>query len=149
MQSEPRHSGEMSHDSAQARAHRTGVDADARKTATGSPGSTKGDAPVLRPALDPAARTSRRMYEGLSASSAGLELGIAVAIGALFGRWLDGKLGTEPWMLLAFLAIGLVAGFRGVLRAVARADRAAQRSEAEDRAGQRAGQNEAKEHRRG
>ena len=148
MQSEPRHSGEMSHDSAQARAHRTGVDADALKTGSGPAGS--GDAaPVLRPALDPAARTSRRMYEGLSASSAGLELGIAVAIGALFGRWLDGKLGTEPWMLLAFLAIGLVAGFRGVLRAVARADRAARRSAAEDRAGQTAGENQAKERGRG
>lgn len=149
MQSEPRHSGEMSHDSAQARAHRTGVDADAPKSGSGSPGS--GAAPVLRPALDPAARTSRRMYEGLSASSAGLELGIAVAIGALFGRWLDGKLGTEPWMLLAFLAIGLVAGFRGVLRAVARADRAARRSEAEEdaRGAQRAGQREAKERGRG
>lgn len=65
------------------------------------------------------------MFEGLSASSAGLELGISVGLGALFGRWLDGELGTEPWMLLLFLAIGLVAGFRGVLRAVARADKAA------------------------
>jgi ATP synthase protein I len=64
------------------------------------------------------------MFDGLSASSAGLELGIAVLIGALFGHWLDGELGTAPWMLLVFLIIGLIAGFRGVLRAVARAERA-------------------------
>jgi F0F1-type ATP synthase assembly protein I len=84
-------------------------------------------APRLSPVLDPAARQTKRMYEGLSASSAGLELGIAVGLGALFGVWLDGKLGTEPWMMLVFLAVGFFAGFRGVLRAVARAERAALR----------------------
>jgi ATP synthase protein I len=67
------------------------------------------------------------MYDGLSASSAGLELGISVALGALFGGWLDGKLGTSPWMMLVFLLVGVVAGFRGLLRAVARADKAASR----------------------
>ena len=64
------------------------------------------------------------MYEGLSASAAGLELGISVGIGALFGGWLDGKLGTAPWLLIVFLILGVIAGFRGVLRAVARAERA-------------------------
>ena len=118
MQSRPRHSGEMSQDSAQGRAHRTAVGDNADDAA---PDRSQG------PVLDPAARQSRRMYEGLSASAAGLELGISVAIGALFGGWLDGKLGTAPWMLLVFLVIGLAAGFRGVLRAVARADRAARR----------------------
>lgn len=114
MLSAPDHSGEMSQNSEHAPVHRSGVDADA-------PGQPKAESPPI----DPAARSSRRMYDGLSASSAGLELGIAVAIGALFGRWLDVKLGTTPWMLLVFLVIGLVAGFRGVLRAVARADKAA------------------------
>lgn len=127
MQSGPRHSGEMSQDSARGPVHRTPVDTDAQ--ARRAVDTTSG--PGLRPALDPAARRSRGMYEGLSASSAGLELGIAVAIGALFGGWLDGKLGTQPWMLLVFLAVGLIAGFRGVLRAVARADRAAQRDQAD------------------
>ena len=118
MESGPSHSGEMSQDSERAAAHRSRVDADA---------STTNRRPEkLQPAIDQAARKSRGLYEGLSASSAGLELGIAVAIGALFGRYLDGKLGTEPWMLLVFLVIGLIAGFRGVLRAVARADKAAE-----------------------
>jgi ATP synthase protein I len=81
----------------------------------------------LSPAIDPAARQTKRLYDGLSASSAGLELGIAVGLGTMFGVWLDGKLGTEPWMMLVFLIVGLVAGFRGVLRSVARAERAAAR----------------------
>jgi ATP synthase protein I len=112
MQPEPRHSGDMSQDSAAGALHLSPV----------LPAS-----PVVPIAIDPAARTSKRLYEGLSESSAGLELGIAVGLGALFGSWLDGKLGTDPWMLLVFLLVGVIAGFRGLLRAVARADRAASR----------------------
>lgn len=75
----------------------------------------------------PAARDGRRAYEYLSNSSVGLELGISVILGMLFGYWLDRKLGTEPWMMLLFLVFGVVAGMRGVVRAVKRADRAAAR----------------------
>jgi ATP synthase protein I len=117
----------MSQDSRVGSGHRTAVHADAASTgakAAVPPGEAN---PPLRPALDTAARTSKKFYDGLNSSSAGLELGIAVGIGALFGRWLDSKLGTEPWMLLVFLVVGVIAGFRGVLRAVARADKAARR----------------------
>ena len=75
---------------------------------------------------DPASRRTRGMYNALSASSVGLELGVSVLIALLFGIWLDNQLGTEPWMMLVFLGFGFVAGFRGVLRAVRRADRAAE-----------------------
>ena len=71
------------------------------------------------------------MYQALSASSVGLELGISVLIGLLGGLWLDDRFGTEPWLMLACLVIGLIAGFRGVLRAVARADKAARAEAAE------------------
>jgi F0F1-type ATP synthase assembly protein I len=105
----------MSQDSERERVHRTAMaSGDVSADANGSHGS----------ALDPAARRSRRMYEGLSASAAGLELGLSVAIGALFGGWLDGKLGTAPWLMIVFLILGAIAGFRGLLRAVARAERA-------------------------
>jgi len=121
----------MSQESARGPQHRNAVPEDAtspeRSAAKDRSESPLHPAGQLRPAIDPAARSSRRMYDGLSASSAGLELGISVALGALFGRWLDSKLGTEPWLLLAFLVLGLIAGFRGVLRAVARADKAARR----------------------
>ena len=122
MPSGPSHSGEMSQDSERDRVHLTAVQADGLRPEVSLAGR-----PRLSPAIDPAARQTKRMYDGLSASSAGLELGIAVGLGALFGAWLDGKLGTEPWMMLVFLILGLIAGFRGVLRAVARAERAAAR----------------------
>jgi ATP synthase protein I len=80
---------------------------------------------------DPAARTGKRAYNALNASSVGLELGVAVAIGVVVGLYMDRWLGTEPWMMLLWLTLGVVAGFRGVFRAVARADRAAAEEEKE------------------
>ena len=100
MQTVPPHSGDLSQDSAGAGVHPKHV---ARPDAAG-----------------------KRFYNALSASSVGLELGIAVLIGLLGGMWLDGKWGSEPWAMLGGLVIGLIAGFRGVMRAVRRADRADQ-----------------------
>ena len=117
MPSVPVHSGEMSQNSERDPVHPKGVQADA-------PGPVTPASARLAPAIDPAARASRRMYEGLSASSVGLELGVAVVISLLFGMWLDSRLGTQPWLMLVFLCFGLVAGFRNVLRAVARAEKA-------------------------
>lgn len=74
---------------------------------------------------DPASRRTRGMYQALSASSVGLELGVSVLIGLLGGLWLDGKAGTDPWLMIAGVMLGLVAGFRGVLKAVERSDKAA------------------------
>src|SRR5262245_5202588 len=112
----PADSGDLSHDSGTSSPHRSAV--------------TR--APATMSSVSGAARNGRRFYQTLSASSVGLELGLSVVFGVLFGRWLDGKLGTTPWLMIAFLALGLVAGFRSVLRAVRRLDRAA---EAEDRHG--------------
>lgn len=95
--------GEMSQDSIAGRAHRNSV-----------PG-----------AADPAARAAKRAYRALDASSVGIELGLSVAIGLLIGFYMDKWLHTQPYLMLAWLGLGLVAGFRGVFRAVARADRAA------------------------
>ena len=99
------HSGEMSHDSLTPSVNRTNV-------------------PRSR-APDPAARNAKRAYNALNASAVGLELGLSVGIGLLVGYYMDKWLGTQPWLMLAWLLFGLVAGFRGVFRAVARADRAA------------------------
>jgi ATP synthase protein I len=82
--------------------------------------------------VDPAAQRSRRAFNQLSASSVGLELGVAVIVSLLFGMWLDRKAGTQPWLMLAFLVIGLIAGFRNVFRAFARANRAADAEADED-----------------
>lgn len=114
MQSVPSHSGDLSQDSSVSPAHPTLVSIAnfPRPAASGG-------------VVDPSARTAKRAYDALSASSVGLELGISVVLGVLFGVWLDGQLGTAPWMMLLFMVLGLVAGFRGALRAMRRADRQA------------------------
>jgi len=111
MQSAGSHSGDLSHEAAAEGAHRTAVTPAASAAA----------------AATPSAHGGKRFYNMLSASSVGLELGLSVVISVVFGIWLDGKLGTAPWMMLLWLCIGLAAGFRGVLRAVRRADREAAR----------------------
>ncbi|HEY4180983.1 MAG TPA: AtpZ/AtpI family protein [Kofleriaceae bacterium] len=69
------------------------------------------------------ARRERYTAANLSSSSVGLELGISVILGLLGGYYLDQRFGTTPWLMLVFLLLGLVAGFRGVVRAVKREDR--------------------------
>jgi ATP synthase protein I len=81
------------------------------------------------------AEKSRKAYEGLAASAIGLELGVSVIIGLLFGRWLDQRFGTEPWLMILFVAFGFAAGIRAVVRGVRRADAAARRDEGEVKRG--------------
>ncbi len=76
------------------------------------------------------ATKTRDAYRSWSASSVGLEMGIAVIIGLLFGRFLDGKLGTEPWLMIVFTGFGMAAGLKGVFRAVREADKIAAENEA-------------------
>ena len=111
MQTRPSHRGDLSQDSS---------------------GRSTHPKPVT-PSIDPAARTGKRAYNALSASSVGLELGLAVIIGLVVGTALDRWLGTNPWMMFLWLGFGFAAGFRGVLRAVKRADKAAAAEEAEAR----------------
>ena len=101
MQAVPPNSGEMSQGSGQPPAHPTVV------------------------TIDPAARRARRAYDTVSASAIGLELGVAVLLGMAFGHWLDGKAGTDPWLMILFLCFGFAAGMRGIIRAMNQADREA------------------------
>jgi len=112
MQSDPRHSGDLSHDSEGTGAHQTSVP------------------PLSKSVIDPSARAAAGAYRNLSSASVGLELGLAVLIGLGIGIYLDRELGTTPWLMLLFLGFGFVAGFRGVLRAVRREDRHADREAA-------------------
>ena len=45
---------------------------------------------------------------------------MSVVVGLLVGWFLDDYFGTEPWLLLVFLILGMVAGFRSMLRAARR-----------------------------
>jgi hypothetical protein len=53
-------------------------------------------------------------------ASAGIEFGVAVVLFLLGGRWLDGRLGIEPWGTVVGALLGVVAGtyllFRTALR---------------------------------
>ena len=106
--------------------HRTNV---TRATVSDGSAGARGSAKAQRRSIDPAARTGKRVYSALNASSVGLELGISVALGLLVGFYMDKWLGTQPWLMLLWLTLGLVAGFRGVFRAVKRADREAEREQ--------------------
>jgi len=48
------------------------------------------------------------------ASSMGLSVVIAIAIGVWFGLTLDRWLGTAPWFFYLFMFIGIAAGFRNI-----------------------------------
>lgn len=44
-------------------------------------------------------------------ASVGFELATAVVIGYFGGRWVDEKLGTDPWIQIIGLLLGVCAGF--------------------------------------
>jgi ATP synthase protein I len=41
-------------------------------------------------------------------------MGISVAIGVLIGYYLDRYFSTQPWLMIVFLILGVVAGFRSL-----------------------------------
>jgi ATP synthase protein I len=47
-------------------------------------------------------------------SAVGLEMGFSVAIGVAIGYFLDRYFHTSPWLLLFFLILGIIAGFRSL-----------------------------------
>ena len=64
--------------------------------------------------------TKRSAIQMAYASSIGISMVIAI-FGSLFlGVWLDRKLGTDPYLTLLFLLIGIVAGFRNMVLLIKR-----------------------------
>lgn len=51
-------------------------------------------------------------------AGAGTSFVVATAGGALLGYFLDRWLGSQPWLTLIGLALGVVAGFRELLRLI-------------------------------
>lgn len=64
--------------------------------------------------LGPRGGKQLKTYSSLGA--VGIELGISTVLGLLAGRWADGKLGTEPWLMILGLLIGVASGFRSLFR---------------------------------
>jgi ATP synthase protein I len=72
----------------------------------------------MAPAGDPSA------FRALGELSAvGLTLVVATVIGLAGGYYLDGWLGTSPWLTLIGLLFGIAAGFVNLFRSVKRAER--------------------------
>ena len=46
----------------------------------------------------------------------GLQFAGAIILFLFLGRWLDGVLGTEPWLLLIGVLVGSAAGFYSLYR---------------------------------
>lgn len=46
----------------------------------------------------------------------GFQFAGAILLFLFAGRWLDGKLGTEPWLLLTGVMVGAAAGFYSMYR---------------------------------
>jgi F0F1-type ATP synthase assembly protein I len=64
---------------------------------------------------DPGVEGYGKAYGVIAAS---MQLAAAVILALLLGRWLDGKFGTAPWLMLAGLAAGFAAGMYSFLRTV-------------------------------
>lgn len=50
------------------------------------------------------------------AGTIGIQLVASTFIGLAMGYYLDEWLGTDPWLLIVFLILGIIAGFRNVYR---------------------------------
>jgi ATP synthase protein I len=68
-------------------------------------------------ALGPMDKNQKKLYKrAFRYSAIGLEMGLSVAISLVIGYFLDRYFGTQPWLTLIFLIIGVVAGFRSLYR---------------------------------
>ena len=46
----------------------------------------------------------------------GAQLALAVLLCGLLGLWLDGELGTTPWLMIGGVALGMLGGFIKFIR---------------------------------
>ena len=58
-----------------------------------------------------------------SLGSIPLLLGCGAFLGWWFGQWLDRRFGTEPWMQMIFLGLGIAGAVRSSLRLLKQAQR--------------------------
>jgi ATP synthase protein I len=76
-------------------------------------------------------RGGRQLTALTRLASVGIEFSISTLVGLLGGRWVDGKLGTEPWLMIVGLLLGVTAGMRSLIRA-ARSATAAQQPQSNE-----------------
>jgi len=52
------------------------------------------------------------------ASTIGFQIAVPIVVGILGGRFLDRKFGTEPWLLVICLLLGLAAAMAGLVKII-------------------------------
>lgn len=62
----------------------------------------------------------------------GLQFAASILLFLFAGRWLDAKLGTEPWLLLIGVLVGAVAGFYSLYHQLVIAPRERERRRREE-----------------
>jgi ATP synthase protein I len=67
-----------------------------------------------RRSIDPDAKKMWRIAGFTGA--VGIEVAVAIAIGAFGGQWLDRKLGTTPWLTYFGFAAGIGAAIKALVR---------------------------------
>jgi F0F1-type ATP synthase assembly protein I len=67
--------------------------------------------------MDPNGRSPRSI---LNLMTVGTGLVACIVTGYLLGSYLDRKMGTSPWLLVAGVLLGTAAGFVGLFRTVSR-----------------------------
>ena len=70
---------------------------------------------VLNVGLVPRVTRGKQLSAALRLASVGIELAVSTVVGMLGGSWLDKKLGTAPYLAIAGLCLGVVAGFRSLI----------------------------------
>jgi ATP synthase protein I len=81
---------------------------------------------VSFPTSNPAIQTERSkdrpgpFFEAAQVSSVGIEMAVATFVGWGAGYWLDARLETGPWLMLAGLLLGVAAGFKGLIQTAKR-----------------------------
>ena len=63
---------------------------------------------------------------------AGMQFAGAIILFLFLGRWLDGVLGTEPWLLLIGVMVGAVGGFISLYRQLVIVPRQRERRQREE-----------------
>ena len=51
-------------------------------------------------------------------AGSGVQFVVSILLFLYIGKWLDGKFGTEPWLLMAGVLVGAVAGFYSFYRRI-------------------------------
>ncbi len=54
--------------------------------------------------------------KGVRFMAVGVEVAVAILLSLWVGQWLDIRLGSEPWLLLGCMLVGMIAALRILMR---------------------------------